>query len=226
MNKCNTLSDPSLGRLYINQKDLPHVDDDQWSRFKGFLDLTTREDVQIFSDWVFSLGIRKVTARWNHKLNHKWILPGPLECLSGLSREDWLTNPFTSNGNETQNHWTYSQTGIGLSAKECIVRLAAAADHAVGQEFEASFASGVIANFRNELSHRTDHSVKCHTSAVEKTRRAQTGNAKIQELRSQLTILLAEQKTSSSGVVRIRQKSKSSALSTFYSFLPPPTYDD
>ncbi|KAJ7833968.1 hypothetical protein B0H14DRAFT_2591175 [Mycena olivaceomarginata] len=42
---------------------------------------------------------------------------------------------------------------------------------------------------------------------------AQTGNAKIQELRSQLSILLAEQKTSSLGVVRLRQKSTSNALS-------------
>jgi hypothetical protein len=64
----------------------------------------------------------------------------------------------------------------------------------VGQEFEASLASGVLANFRNELSHRTDRSVKRHTSAEEKTTRAQTGNAKIQELRSQLAILVAEQK--------------------------------
>ncbi|KAF7342442.1 hypothetical protein MVEN_01833400 [Mycena venus] len=190
----------------------PHVDDDQWPRFQGFLDLTTREDVQIFSDWVFSLDIPKVTAWWNHKLNHKWILPGLLECLSGLSHDDWLTTPFTSNGNETQHHWTNSQTGIGLNAKECIVR-AAAADHAVGQEFEASLASGVLANFRNELSHRTDRNVKRHTSAVEKTKRARAGNNKIQELRSQLAILVAEQKTSSSGVVRVRQKSKSSGLS-------------
>ncbi|KAJ6490077.1 hypothetical protein C8R45DRAFT_1097035 [Mycena sanguinolenta] len=58
-------------------------------------------DVQIFSDWVFSLGIPQVTAWWNHELNHKWILPGLLECLSGLTHEDWLTTPFTSNGNET-----------------------------------------------------------------------------------------------------------------------------
>jgi hypothetical protein len=71
---------------------------------------------------------------------------------------------------------------------------AAAADHAVGQEFEASLASGVLANFRNELSHRTDRNVKRHTSAVEKTKRARAGNTKIQELRSQLAILVAEQK--------------------------------
>ncbi|KAF8155169.1 hypothetical protein K438DRAFT_1777878 [Mycena galopus ATCC 62051] len=155
----------------------PRVDDDQWPRFQGFLDLTTKEDVQIFSDWVFSLQIPKVTAWWNHKLNHKWILPGLLECLSGLSHEDWLTTPFTSSGNETQHHWTNSQTGIGLNAKNALL------------------------GYRN---------VKRHTSAVEKTKRAQTGNAKIQELRSQLAM---EQKTSSSGVVRVRQKSKSNALS-------------
>ncbi|KAJ6613051.1 hypothetical protein B0H10DRAFT_259410 [Mycena sp. CBHHK59/15] len=94
----------------------PHVDEDQWTRFEGILSLKTRDEVNEFSDWVFSLDIKPITAWWNHKLNHKWILPGLLECLSGLSHEDWLTTPFTSNGNETQHHWTNSQTGIGLPA--------------------------------------------------------------------------------------------------------------
>ncbi|KAJ6595992.1 hypothetical protein B0H10DRAFT_2441980, partial [Mycena sp. CBHHK59/15] len=96
----------------------PHVDEDQWKRFEGFVSLKTPQDVQEFSDWVFSLNIATISAWWNHKLNHKWILPGLLECLSGLSHEDWLTTPFTSNGNETQHHWTNSQTGIGLNARE------------------------------------------------------------------------------------------------------------
>lgn len=38
------------------------MNDDQWRRFEGFLDLMTREDVQIFSDWVFSLKIPQVTG--------------------------------------------------------------------------------------------------------------------------------------------------------------------
>ncbi|KAJ7306256.1 hypothetical protein DFH08DRAFT_944850 [Mycena albidolilacea] len=100
----------------------PHVDEDQWLRFEGLLALKTRKEVETFSDWIFSLDIKQVTAWWNHKLNHKWLLPGLLECLSGLSHEDWLTTPFTSNGNETQHHWTNSQTGIGLNPRECILR--------------------------------------------------------------------------------------------------------
>ncbi|KAJ7896229.1 hypothetical protein B0H13DRAFT_2523182, partial [Mycena leptocephala] len=175
----------------------PHVDDDQWPRFQGFLDLTTREDVQIFSDWVFSLDIPKVTAWWNHKVNHKWILPGLLECLSGLSHDDWL--PLLSHRTEMKLSIIGQILRPGLVSTQGNAS-AAAADHAVGQEFEASLASGVLANFRNELSHRTDRNVKRHTSAVEKTKRARAGNTKIQELRSQLAILVAEQKTSSSGV--------------------------
>ncbi|KAJ7320947.1 hypothetical protein DFH08DRAFT_1034034 [Mycena albidolilacea] len=82
----------------------------------------TRIEVATFSDWVFSLNIRQVTAWLTHKLNHKWLLPGLIECLFGLPHEDWLTTPFTSNGNETQHHWTNSQTGIGLNSRECILR--------------------------------------------------------------------------------------------------------
>ncbi|KAJ7037160.1 hypothetical protein C8F04DRAFT_899771, partial [Mycena alexandri] len=119
----------------------PHVDEDQW------------------------------TPWWNHKLNHKWLLPGLLECLSGLSHDDWMTTPFTSNGNETQHHWTNTQTGIGLGARECILR-AKQADQAVGHQFEASLASGIMASNRNELSHRTARNVKRHTSAVEKAKQA------------------------------------------------------
>ncbi|KAJ7724168.1 hypothetical protein B0H14DRAFT_3621728 [Mycena olivaceomarginata] len=175
------------------------------------LALKTRTEVETSSDWVFSLDIKQVTAWWNHKLNHKWLLPGLLECLSGFFYEDWLTTPFTSNGNETQHHWTNSQTGIGLNARECILR-AAKADHAVGEQFEASLASGVMASNRNELSHRTARNAKRHTSAIEKAKNASAGNNKIKELKAELAILMAEAKTSSSGVVRVNQKSKSKSL--------------
>ncbi|KAJ6615325.1 hypothetical protein B0H10DRAFT_2220522 [Mycena sp. CBHHK59/15] len=149
----------------------------------GFLALKTREEVQEFSDWFFSLDIKPITAWWNHKLNHKWILPGLLECLSGLYHEDWITTPFTSNGNETQHHWTNSQTGIGLPARECILR-AAKADHAVGEQFNGQQPS--------KSSYRAQREVK--------------------ELKAELAILMAEMKTSSSGVVRVTQKSKAKSL--------------
>ncbi|KAJ6613866.1 hypothetical protein B0H10DRAFT_2046962 [Mycena sp. CBHHK59/15] len=181
------------------------------TRFQGFLALKMWEEVQEFSDWVFSLDIKPITAWWNHKLNHKWILPGLLECLSGLAHEDWITTPFTSNGNETQHHWTNSQTGISLPARECILR-AAKADHAVGEQFEASLASGIMANNRNELSHRTARNAKRHTSAVEKAKRSNVGNHKVKELKAELAILMAEMKTSSSGVVHVAQKSKAKSL--------------
>ncbi|KAJ7825617.1 hypothetical protein B0H13DRAFT_2374866 [Mycena leptocephala] len=56
-----------------------------------------------------------------------------------------------------------------------------------------------------------DQSASSWYSELGKTKRARAGNAKIQELRSQLAIFVAEQ--SSSGVVRVRQKNKSSGLS-------------
>ncbi|KAJ7714726.1 hypothetical protein B0H16DRAFT_1701948 [Mycena metata] len=189
----------------------PHVDEDQWTRFQGVFSLKTRDDVREFGNWVFSLNIKPVTAWWNHKVNHKWILPGLIECLSGLSHEEWMTTPFTSNGNETQHHWTNTQTGIGLPARECILR-ARKADHAVGLQFEASLASGIMASNRNELSHRTARNAKRHTSTVEKAKLASAGNNKIKELRAELAILVAALKTNSSGVVRVTQKSKAKSI--------------
>ncbi|KAJ7883173.1 hypothetical protein B0H14DRAFT_2702312 [Mycena olivaceomarginata] len=192
----------------------PHVDEDQWLRFEGLVALKTRADVDTFSDWVFSLNINQVTAWWNHKLNHKWILPGPLECLSGLSHEEWLTTPFTSNGNETQHHWTNSQTGIGLNARECILR-AAKADHAVSEHFEASLASGVMASNRNELSHRTARNAKRHTSAIEKAKNASSGNNKIKELKAELAMLMAEAKVSHSFIPKaVKSRPKRSKTTT------------
>ncbi|KAJ7766537.1 hypothetical protein DFH07DRAFT_769799 [Mycena maculata] len=189
----------------------PHVDEDQWTRFQHILSLKTRDEVHDFTDGVFSLDITPITAWWNHKLHHKWLLPGLIECLSGLSHEDWMTTPFTSNGNETQHHWTNSQTGIGLAARECILR-AKQVDQAVGLQFEASLANGVMANSRNELSHCTVRNAKRHTSAVEKAKRASAGNNKIKELRAELVILVAELKMSSSGVVRVTQKIKAKSI--------------
>ncbi|KAJ7208667.1 hypothetical protein GGX14DRAFT_395817 [Mycena pura] len=53
---------------------------------------------------------------------------------------------------------------------------------------------------------------KRHTSAIEKAKRATAGNNKIKELKAELAILVADIKTSSSGVVRVTQKSKAKSL--------------
>jgi hypothetical protein len=73
---------------------------------------------------------------------------------------------------------------------------AAKADHAVGEQFEASLSSGIMTNNRNELSHRTTRNAKRHTSAIEKAKRATAGNNKIKELKAELAILVAETKVS------------------------------
>ncbi|KAJ6622393.1 hypothetical protein B0H10DRAFT_903650 [Mycena sp. CBHHK59/15] len=69
-----------------------------------------------------------------------------------------------------------------------------------------------MASNRNELSHRTARNAKRHTSAIKKAKQVATGNKKIKELKAELAILMAEAKTSSSGVVRVTQKSKSKSL--------------
>jgi hypothetical protein len=56
--------------------------------------------------------------------------------------------------------------------------MAAKADHAVGEQFEASLASGVMASNRNELGHRTARNAKRHTSAIKKAKNASAGNSK------------------------------------------------
>lgn len=145
-------------------------------------------------------------------MNYKWILPGLIECLSGLSHEDWLTTPFTSNGNETQHHWTNSQTGIGLNAKECILRFldsvfsfysalilcytyrAAKADHLVGQQFEAHLKHGILASNRTELSHRTDRTMTRTSTIITKAQRASSATEKVRILKEQLAIAMAEKK--------------------------------
>ncbi|KAJ7351542.1 hypothetical protein DFH08DRAFT_806262 [Mycena albidolilacea] len=75
---------------------------------------------------------------------------------------------------------------------------AAKADNAVGEQFEASLASGVMAS----------------NPSYQKAKNASAGNNKIKELKAELAIIMAEAKTSSSGVVRVNQKSKSKSLGT------------
>ncbi|KAJ7876532.1 hypothetical protein B0H14DRAFT_2568242 [Mycena olivaceomarginata] len=52
------------------------------------------------------------------------------------------------------------------------------ADHAVGEQFEASLASGVMASNRNELGHQTARNAKRHTSAIKKAKNTSAGNSK------------------------------------------------
>jgi hypothetical protein len=40
----------------------PHVDEIEWTRFQAFLALKTRDEVQVFSSWVFSLNIKPITG--------------------------------------------------------------------------------------------------------------------------------------------------------------------
>ncbi|KAJ7686422.1 hypothetical protein B0H14DRAFT_3674386, partial [Mycena olivaceomarginata] len=69
-----------------------------------------------------------------------------------------------------------------------------------GEQFEAFLASGVMASNRNELSHRTAHNAKRHTSAIEKAKNMSAGNNKIKELKAELAILMAEAKMELDGV--------------------------
>jgi len=57
---------------------------------------------------------------WNHKLQHSWILPSIIKSCSRIYPHHWDAVPSTTNGGESQHHWTNTRTGTWLTLLEAI----------------------------------------------------------------------------------------------------------
>jgi hypothetical protein len=59
---------------------------------------------------------------WDHKLMHRWLLPGIIQCLSNIPVEQWNTMEATTNLGEAQHAWNNTQTGISMGVIESFKR--------------------------------------------------------------------------------------------------------
>ncbi|KAJ7823896.1 hypothetical protein B0H14DRAFT_2597649 [Mycena olivaceomarginata] len=67
--------------------------------------LETPTAVEEFKVWIKTLPDPDgtLTRWWSHKLMHEWILPGCIQCLSGIDKDTWNIMEATTNLGEAQH---------------------------------------------------------------------------------------------------------------------------
>ncbi|TFY74780.1 hypothetical protein EWM64_g9232 [Hericium alpestre] len=156
-----------------------------YRRLMDFPYIQSEEELQAFQQFVRDLGIKKIQDWWEHKLQHRWILPAIMKLRTRINHDDWDATPSTTNAGESQHHWTNQHTGTSLSLLEAILS-ARTLDEKVAAEIQASLKAGTLTNSQNEFYHRLVRSVKRQTTSAQKSRHAAKQNDKLAQLREQI----------------------------------------
>ncbi|KAJ7742369.1 hypothetical protein DFH07DRAFT_1063777 [Mycena maculata] len=112
------------------------ISEDDYNRLLDFTSIDSEEKLEEFSQFVVSLGQKKIQGKypiiflhaalkncpdwWDHKAMSAWILPCLIKSQSPMSAEDWDNTPSTTNIGQAQHHWTNQQTGIQQSWVEAM----------------------------------------------------------------------------------------------------------
>ncbi|KAJ7782537.1 hypothetical protein DFH07DRAFT_1010922 [Mycena maculata] len=145
------------------------VSEQDFNRLMDFVYIDSAEKLQEFSEFVRSLGVKKIQDWWDHKEMSPWILPCMIKSQSRMSAEDWDNTPATTNTGEAQHHWTNLQTGVKqllVEAMESGRKL----DERVAREIKTSIESGVLINPHNESFHRRGRNATRQATTIRKAR--------------------------------------------------------
>ncbi|KAJ6474954.1 hypothetical protein C8R45DRAFT_1010906, partial [Mycena sanguinolenta] len=134
-----------------------------------FVYIDSKESLDAFSAFVYSLNIDKITYWWEHKEMHYWIIPCLVKSQSLIPPQIWDSTPSTTNTNESQHHWTNALTGIKLTPVEAL-ESRRKVDQNVADEIQLSLESGILTNSNNDLLHRMARNSQCQTATVRKSR--------------------------------------------------------
>ncbi|KAF7362834.1 hypothetical protein MVEN_00633200 [Mycena venus] len=149
--------------------------------------LKTREEVEAFKAWIVTLADPQGVLKrwWEHKLMHRWLLRGIIQCLSNISLEQWNTMEATTNLGEAQHAWNNSQTGISMGLIESFKKYEEL-DIRRAEEIEVRKSTAVSRTSRNEVTHRYASRTTRQTRMSEKARRAHTVDSTVAGLQTEL----------------------------------------
>ncbi|KAJ7306174.1 hypothetical protein DFH08DRAFT_1054689, partial [Mycena albidolilacea] len=206
--------------------ELPHLPHEDHQRISNFMYLETPTAVEEFKVWIKTLPdpdgtmMQRTAGWWSHKLMHEWILPGCIQCLSGIDKDTWNIMEATTNLGEAQHKANNAATDIQMGMVESFIKYEEF-DKRREAEIELMLKTGNVRNPRNDVVHRYDSRNKRGTRAVEKTRRAHSDDEEVQDAKqnladaqARLKLAQAEQKANSSGRVRVSRPRKRKRCST------------
>ncbi|KAJ7793384.1 hypothetical protein B0H14DRAFT_2622951 [Mycena olivaceomarginata] len=131
----------------------PHLSNNDHDRIQGFVHLESSQAVEDFKVWIANLPDPDgaIARWWKQKLQHFWLLPAAIQCLSRIPLNDWHTIPATTNLGEAQHARNDAETGTQVGIIESFK---------IGDRY--------LNNNQNELVHRYDSSNRCHAAATNK----------------------------------------------------------
>ncbi|KAJ6545927.1 hypothetical protein B0H10DRAFT_2385754 [Mycena sp. CBHHK59/15] len=150
--------------------------------------LKTREEVESFKEWIVTLADPQGVLKrwWDHKLMHRWLLPGIIQCLSNIPLEQWNTMEATTNLGEAQHAWNNAQTGISMGAIESFKKYEEL-DIRRAEEIEIHKLTSVPRTSRNEVTHRYASRTTRQSRMSEKGRRAHAIDSTVAGLQTELS---------------------------------------
>ncbi|KAJ7263387.1 hypothetical protein C8J57DRAFT_1512889 [Mycena rebaudengoi] len=221
---------------------LLHLPDTTRKRIFDLKYAKTFEEVEAFKAWILTVldpdGVLK--RWWDHKLMHRWLLRGIIQCLSSIPLEQWNTMEATTNLGEAQHAWNNAQTGISMGVIESFKKYEEL-DVRRATEIEIRKSTAIPRNARNETrnsdkarrAHAADSDVAALQAELSETREELAGarsdakaepsaettgrvrelEATVVDIEGKLKLARAEAKSSSSGRVRAPRASASAATS-------------
>ncbi|KAJ7082753.1 hypothetical protein B0H15DRAFT_932659 [Mycena belliarum] len=136
--------------------------------------------------WYTPLALNHGLGWWDHKLMHRWLLPGFIHCLSKIPLEQWNTMEATTNLGEAQHAWNNSQTGISMGIIESF-RKYEELDIRRAQEIEGRMSTGLSRNSGNEVTDRFADRTARRTRALDKGKRAHVADATVVSVQAELS---------------------------------------
>ncbi|KAJ7348526.1 hypothetical protein DFH08DRAFT_959924 [Mycena albidolilacea] len=150
--------------------------------------IKTREEVETFKAWIATLADPQGVLKrwWEHKLMHRWLLRGVIQCLPNIPLEQWNTMEATTNLGEAQHAWNNAQTGISMGIIESFKKYEEL-DIRRAEEIEVRKATGVSRTSRNEVTDRYANRTRRQSRVSERARGARAVDSTVAGLQTELS---------------------------------------
>ncbi|KAJ6471013.1 hypothetical protein C8R45DRAFT_1165738 [Mycena sanguinolenta] len=142
------------------------VSPEQFKRLMDFVYIDSKESLDAFSGFVYSLNIDKITYWWQHKGMHYWIIPCLVKSQSLIPPEIWDSTPRRK------------------------------VDENVADEIQLSLESGILTNANNDLSHRMARNSQRQTATTRKSRESRAAADHSRDIQLQIDAEAEKRRTS------------------------------
>ncbi|KAJ7658241.1 hypothetical protein DFH06DRAFT_1196427 [Mycena polygramma] len=164
------------------------LSDSDRKRIFDFKYAKTPEEVESFKAWIPTVPDPQGELKrwWDHKLMHRWLLPGLIQCLSNIPLEQWNTMEPTTNLGEAQHAWNNAQTGISMGVIESFKKYEEL-DIRRAAEIEIRMATAISRNSQSEVSQRYANRTARQSRKADKVRAARAIDANVATLQQELS---------------------------------------